>query len=160
MIPNSSVLQTSPSSVLQENSQTRKSCTPPPAVERNSQVTSTISEQSPKKARPEIASTSIRNCLPQATISNSATSTSTIIPAASITKYNTIPIASQELDTIHKSITDDGSSSESEMKDNGNSDSEDDVVTSPQEPIPIEGTNNLPPCKSAKLLNEKTVHCT
>jgi len=140
MMPNSSVLQTPPSSALQENSQTRKRCTPPPAVEGNSQVTSTIPEPSPKKARPDIVPSSH---LPQATTLSSATMST--IPAASITRHNNI--ASQEMNTIHKSITDDGSSSESEMKDNGDSDSEDDVVTCPQEPAPIEGTNNLPPCK-------------
>ncbi|XP_065883154.1 uncharacterized protein [Dysidea avara] len=145
MMPNSSVLQTPPSSALQENSnsQTRKRCTPPPVVEGNSQVTPIIPEPSPKKARPDFASTSSSSHLPQVTTLSSATLST--IPAASITRHSNIPIVSQEMDTIHKLITDDGSSSESEMKDNGDSDSEDDVVTCPQEPAPIEGTNNLPP---------------
>jgi len=132
MMPNSSVLQTPPSSALQENSQTRKRCTPPPVVEGNSEVTPTISTKKARVvARPDFSASS---CLPSATIST--------IPAASITRHNNI--ASQEMDTSH---TDDGSSSESEMRDNGDSDSEDDVVTCPQGPEPVEGTNNLPPCK-------------
>ena len=148
MMPNSSVLQTPPSSALQENSLTRKRCTPPPIVEGNSQVASTIPEPSPKKARPDFSSTSSSSHFPQVTTLSSATLST--IPAASITRHSNIPIVSQEMDTSHKLITDDGSSSESEMKDNGDSDSEDDVVTCPQEPAPIEGTNNLPPCKSTK----------
>jgi len=141
MMPNSSVLQTPPSSALQENSQTRKRCTPPPVVEGNSQVTSTVAEPSPKKARPEILSSSV---LPQVATLNSATLST--IPVATITRHSNIP--SQEMNTGHQPITDDGSSSESDIKDNGDSESEDDMVTCPQEPAPIEGTNNLPPCKS------------
>ena len=154
MMPNSSVLQTPPSSALQENSPTRKRHTPPPVVEGSSQVTSTIPEPSPKKARPDFVSTSSSSHLPQVPTLSSAT-LSTIIPAASITRHSNIPIVSQEMDTSYKLITDDGSSSKSEMKDNGDSDSEDDIVTCPQEPAPIEGTNNLPPCKSTESINEK-----
>jgi len=143
MMPNSSVLQIPPSSALQEN---RKRCTPPPVVEGSSQVTSTIPEPSPKRARPDFVSTSASSRLPQvATLSSATLST---IPAARITRHNNIPIASQEIDTCHNSITDDGSSSESEMKDNGDSDLEDDVVACPQDLASIEGTSNLPPCKS------------
>jgi len=149
MMPNSSVLQTPPSSALQEDSQTRKRCTPPPVVDGDSQATSNIPEPSPKKARPDFVSTSASNCLPKVTNLNSATLST--IPAASITRHNKIPIAHHEMDTSHNSITDDGSNSESEMKDNGDSDSEDDVVTCPQEPASIEGTSNLPPCKSANF---------
>ncbi|XP_065883468.1 uncharacterized protein [Dysidea avara] len=143
MIPNSSVLQTPPSSVLQENSLIRKRHTPPPVVEGNSQVISTIPEPTPKKARPEFASTSSSSHFPQVTTLSSATLST--IPAASITRHSNIPVVSQEMGTSHKLITDDGSSSESEMKDNGDSGSEDDVMICPQEPAPIEGTNNLPP---------------
>jgi len=143
MMPNSSMLQTPPSSV-QGNSQTRKRCTAPLVLEGNSEVTSTIPEPTLKKARPDFVSTSASCCLPKVATLNTATMST--IAAASITRHNNI--ASQEMYTIHKSITDDGSSSESEVKDNGDSDSEDDVVTCSQEPAPAEGTTNLPPCKS------------
>ncbi|XP_065883437.1 uncharacterized protein [Dysidea avara] len=147
MMPNSSVLQTPPSSALQENSPTRKRCTPPPVVEGSSQVASTIPEPSPpKKTRLDFVLTNSSSHLPHIPTLSSATLSP--ISAASITRHNNIPIVSQEMDTSHKLITDDGSSSESEMKDNDDSDSEDDVVTCPQERAPIEGTNNLPPCNS------------
>ena len=153
MIPNSSVLQTPPSSALQENSLIRKRHTPPPVVEGSSQVTSTNPEPTPKKARPEFASTSSSSHFPQVTTLSSATLST--IPAASIARHSNIPVVSQEMGTSHKLITDDGSSSESEMKDNGDSDSEDDVMICPQEPAPIEGTNNLPPCKSTQSISGK-----
>jgi len=145
MMPNSSVSQTPPSSSLQENSQTRKRCTPPPVVDRSSQVTSTVPEPSPKRARPDTESTSSNSQLPtlsSATISN--------LPVATIARHSNIP--SKEMNASHKPITNDGSSSESEMKDIDDSESEDDMVTCSQ-PAPIEGTNNLPPCK----LNENFV---
>jgi len=144
MMPNSSMLQTPPSSA-QGNSQTRKRCTAPLVLEGNSEVTSTIPEPSLKKARPDFSASC---CLPKVATLNTATMST--IAAASITRHNNF--ASQEMYTIHKSITDDGSSSESEMKNNGDSDSEDDVVTCSQEPAPVEGTNNLPPCKSTSCL--------
>ena len=128
---------------LQGNPQTRKRCTPSPVVEGNSEVTSTIQEPStPKKTRPDCFSTRINSHLAL----NSATLTSTTIPAATITRYNNIPVTCKEMDTSHK---DDGSSSESEMNDSGDSDFEDDMdmVTYSKEPAPIEGTYNLPPCK-------------
>ncbi|XP_065883517.1 uncharacterized protein [Dysidea avara] len=145
MMPNSSVLQTPPSSALQENFPTRKRCTPPPVVKESSQVASTIPEPSPpKKTRPDFVLTNSSSHLPHIPTLSSATLSP--ISAASITRHNNIPIVSQEMDTSHKLVTDDaGSSSESEMKDNDDSDSEDDVVTCPQERAPIEGTNNLPP---------------
>ena len=150
MMPKSSVLQTPASSAPQESSPSRKRCTPPPVVEENSEVTSTIPEPSPpKKARPNFFSPSSSHLPKLPTLSSATLST---IPAASITRHSKIPITSKEMDTSHKVITDDGSSSESEMKDNDDSDSEDDVVTCPQERAPIEGTNNLPPCKSTKSI--------
>jgi len=144
VMPNSSMLQTPPSSA-QDN---RKRCTLPLVLEGNSEVTSTILEPSSKKTRPDFVSTSASCCLPKVATLNTATMST--IAAASITRHNNF--ASQKMDTIHKSITDGGSSSESEMKDNGDSDSEDDVVTCLQEPAPVEGTNDLPPCKSTNSI--------
>ena len=142
MMPNSLGLQTPQSNAPKEN---RKRCTPPPVVEGSSQVTSTIPEPSPKRARPDFVSTSASSSSPQVATMSSATLST--ISAARITRHNNIFIA-KEIDTCHNSITNDGSSSEPEMKDNGDSDLEDDVVTCPQELASIEGTSNLPPCKS------------
>ena len=154
MIPNSSVLQEPPRSVHQENSSTRKRCTSTPVIEKSLKVTSTVPEPSPpKKTRPDFLLTSSSSHLSHVSTMSSATLST--IPAASITRHSNIPIVSQEMDSSQKLITDDGSSSESKMKCNVDSESEDDMVTFPQERAPIEGSNNLPPCKSTMPISKK-----
>ena len=139
-----SVLQTPPSSAIQEKTHNRKRCTPPPAtVDGHAQAPNFITETSPKKPRAEFIPSS--NCplsqvMTQLTNSTFAPLTTTTTTAAVAGRPE---VYSQTADHSNES------GSDSDSKDNGESDSEDDVVTCQlqQEPAPIEGTNNLPPCK-------------
>ena len=147
MPPNSSVLQTPPSSAIQEKVQNRKRSTPPPAaVDGHAQAPNFGIETSPKKPRTDSIPSS--NCplsqvlTPLSFTSLTTTTTTTATPVT--VKPDAHSGIIQTGDTSNNE-----SGSESESKDNADSDSEDDVVTCLQEPAPIEGTNNLPPCKLA-----------
>lgn len=137
MMPGSSVLQTPPSSAIQEKVN-RKRCTPPPAtaVDGHMQASGFGMESSPKKIRPDF--------IP----SNSSPLSQVITPlTTTFAPSLTTSVLTAKSDTIQTGENNNDSGSDSEFKDNGDSDSEDDVVTCLQEPAPIEGTNNLPPCK-------------
>ena len=137
----SSVLQTPPSSAIQEKPQNRKRCTPPPptAVDGHVHTSNLVTESSPKKPRADFVPSSNSPLSQVMTPLNN-----TFSPLTTATTTTAVMTGRPE---AHCSQTGDESSSESESKDNGDSDSEDDVVTCLQEPAPIEGTNNLPPCK-------------
>ena len=146
MMPSgSSVLQTPPSSAIQEKTHNRKRCTPPPAtVDGHAQASNFVTETSPKKPRADFIPSS--NC-PLSQVMTPLSNT-TFAPFTATT--TTAALAGRPAVHCGASLTGDNteSGSESESKDNADSDSEDDVVTCLQEPAPIEGTNNLPPCKS------------
>ena len=143
MMPSSSsVLQTPPSSAIQEKTHNRKRCTPPPAtVDGYVQASNFITETSPKKPRADFIPSS--NC-PLSQVMTPLSNT-TFAPLTATT--TTAAVASRPEAHCGASQTADESGSDSDSKDNADSDSEDDVVTCLQEPAPIEGTNNLPPCK-------------
>lgn len=150
MMPGSSVLQTPPSSAIQEKVQNRKRCTPPPTatVDGNTQASNFGTESSPKKARPDFIPSS-NSPLSQVITPLSNTSFVPLTTSTTPTTTSTTIAAKPEANcgVIQTDENNNDSGSESESKDNGDSDSEDDVVTCLQEPAPIEGTNNLPPCK-------------
>lgn len=141
-----SVLQTPPSSAIQEKTHNRKRCTPPPAtVDGHAQAPNFITETSPKKPRADFIPS---NYCPLSQVMTPLTNT-TFAPLTTTTTTPTVAGrpevysgSSQTADNSNES------GSDSDSKDNGESESEDDVVTClQQEPAPIEGTNNLPPCK-------------
>ena len=146
MPPNSSVLQTPPSSAIQEKVQNRKRSTPPPpaTADVHVQAPNFGTETSPKRPRTDSIPSS--NCpLSQMVtpLSYASLTTTTTTTAAPVTvKPDAYSNVIQTGDTSNNE-----SSSDSESKDIMDSDSEDDVVTCLQEPAPIEGTNNLPPCE-------------
>ena len=148
MMPSgSSVLQTPPSSAIQDKTLNRKRCTPPPAIAdgQHAQATTNFgTESSPKKPRVDFAPSSncplsqVMTTLNSTSFAPLATTTTTVLP---LKPEPHCGMAVQTGESASESV------SESESKDNADSDSEDDVVTCLQEPAPIEGTNNLPPCK-------------
>lgn len=144
----SSVLQTPPGSAIQEKVQSRKRCTPPPpaTVDGLAQASNVGTETSPKKPRADFVPPS-NSPLSQVATPLSHASFAPLTTATTTATLTPKPEAHPAVIQTGESNNNNDSGSESESKDNADSDSEDDVVTCLQEPAPIEGTNNLPPCK-------------
>ena len=140
----SSVLQTPPSSAIQEKPQSRKRSSPPPptSVDGHVLTSNLVTESSPKKPRADFMPSSNSPLSQVLTPLNN-----TVSPLTTATTTTAVLTGRPEAHCSQTGDSNNESGSESESKDNGDSDSEDDVVTCLQEPAPIEGTNNLPPCK-------------
>ena len=116
----------------------------PATVDGNAQASNFGTESSPKKARPDFIPS---NNSPLSQVMTPLSNT-TFVPLTTTATTTTLTAKLEaNCGTIQVGENNNDSGSESESKDNADSDSEDDVVTCLQDPAPIEGTNNLPPCK-------------